>query len=197
MQGPLYRVGRASAGRRSPCSGLCDSPRDCRWLDSGRVRPGSCVWPMCRGCMGQSEGLPPVALYLRRLGRRRTRLLADLRNWSGAPLSGNPSWLEPAALELAGGTRDRVWASASIGFAYSRRAWPTPRGNWLGSAARRSSARCSPLFRSRFPSGRASEDILVGTPVANRTKQAVRETMGYCAGIVPLRGQVDADRSVL
>jgi len=39
-----------------------------------------------------------------------------------------------------------------------------------------------------------ADDILVGTPVANRTKQAVRETMGYCAGIVPIRGQVDADR---
>jgi Condensation domain len=38
------------------------------------------------------------------------------------------------------------------------------------------------------------DDILVGTPVANRTKQAARETMGYFAGIVPLRGQVDADR---
>jgi hypothetical protein len=38
------------------------------------------------------------------------------------------------------------------------------------------------------------EDILVGTPVANRTKQAARETMGYFAGIVPLRGHVDADR---
>jgi hypothetical protein len=35
------------------------------------------------------------------------------------------------------------------------------------------------------------QDILVGTPVANRTTQAVRETMGYCAGIVPLRTQVD------
>ena len=39
-----------------------------------------------------------------------------------------------------------------------------------------------------------AEDILVGTPVANRTKQAVRETMGYCAGIVPIRGQIDPDR---
>jgi Condensation domain len=38
------------------------------------------------------------------------------------------------------------------------------------------------------------KDILVGTPVANRTKQAVRETMGYFAGIVLLRGQVDTDR---
>jgi hypothetical protein len=38
------------------------------------------------------------------------------------------------------------------------------------------------------------EDTLVGTPVANRTSQAVRDTMGYCAGIVPLRSQVDSDR---
>jgi non-ribosomal peptide synthetase component F len=38
-------------------------------------------------------------------------------------------------------------------------------------------------------------DILVGTPVANRAKQAVRETMGYFAGIVPLRGQVDLERT--
>ncbi len=37
-------------------------------------------------------------------------------------------------------------------------------------------------------------DIVVGTPVANRGKQAVRESMGSCAGIVPLRGQVDHTR---
>ena len=38
------------------------------------------------------------------------------------------------------------------------------------------------------------DDLVVGTPVANRTKQDVRETMGYFAGIVPLRGQVERDR---
>src|SRR6185503_19736009 len=38
-------------------------------------------------------------------------------------------------------------------------------------------------------------DILVGTPVANRTKQATNETMGYFAGIVPLRHRVESDRS--
>src|SRR6202035_6003806 len=38
------------------------------------------------------------------------------------------------------------------------------------------------------------DDVLVGAPVANRTRQAARETMGYCAGVVPLRGQVEADR---
>ena len=37
-------------------------------------------------------------------------------------------------------------------------------------------------------------DIVVGTPVANRTKQSVRETMGYCSGNVPIRGQVNSER---
>jgi hypothetical protein len=39
-----------------------------------------------------------------------------------------------------------------------------------------------------------AEDIVVGTPVANRTKPNVRETMGYFSGIVPLRAQVKRDR---
>lgn len=39
------------------------------------------------------------------------------------------------------------------------------------------------------------DDILVGTPVANRTKENVRETMGYFAGVVPIRGKVDVTRS--
>jgi non-ribosomal peptide synthetase component F len=38
------------------------------------------------------------------------------------------------------------------------------------------------------------EDIVVGTPVASRTKQDVRETMGYFSGVVPLRGEVERDR---
>jgi non-ribosomal peptide synthetase component F len=40
-----------------------------------------------------------------------------------------------------------------------------------------------------------ADDILVGTPVANRTRQAINETMGYFAGIVPLRGRVDPQRT--
>ena len=38
------------------------------------------------------------------------------------------------------------------------------------------------------------DDLVVGTPVANRAKQTTRETMGYFAGNVPLRGQVDSQR---
>ena len=37
------------------------------------------------------------------------------------------------------------------------------------------------------------DDIVVGTPVANRTSHDVRETMGYFSGVVPLRGQVERD----
>lgn len=39
------------------------------------------------------------------------------------------------------------------------------------------------------------DDILVGTPVANRNKEAVRQTMGYFAGVVPLRAQVEPDKT--
>lgn len=38
------------------------------------------------------------------------------------------------------------------------------------------------------------DDIVVGTPVANRTSQDVRDTMGYFSGVVPLRGQVERKR---
>lgn len=40
-------------------------------------------------------------------------------------------------------------------------------------------------------------DTVVGTPVANRTTQACRETMGYFANIVPLRVRMDAERPFL
>ena len=40
-----------------------------------------------------------------------------------------------------------------------------------------------------------TDDVLVGTPIANRSRPAVNETMGYFAGIVPIRGRVDHERS--
>ncbi len=47
------------------------------------------------------------------------------------------------------------------------------------------------VFQITLSKWTGGDDIVVGTPVANRGKQAVRETMGYCSGIVPLRGQID------
>lgn len=49
-------------------------------------------------------------------------------------------------------------------------------------------------FQATLAQWTGENDIVVGTPVANRTKSAVKETMGYFAGVVPLRGLVDLSR---
>ena len=49
-------------------------------------------------------------------------------------------------------------------------------------------------FQLAFSKWAGTNDVLVGTPIANRTKQAAKETMGYFAGIVPIRAKVDAGR---
>jgi non-ribosomal peptide synthetase component F len=50
------------------------------------------------------------------------------------------------------------------------------------------------LFQVTLSRWTGENDIVVGTPVANRTRPDVRETMGYFSGIVPLRGQVERER---
>ncbi len=50
------------------------------------------------------------------------------------------------------------------------------------------------LFRVALFRWSGQEDVVVGTPVAGRTGQAVREAMGYFSGTVPLRGRLDPER---
>jgi condensation domain-containing protein len=50
------------------------------------------------------------------------------------------------------------------------------------------------VFRIALSRWMDAHDIVVGTPVANRSKQSIRETMGYFSGVVPLRGAIDHDR---
>jgi len=52
-------------------------------------------------------------------------------------------------------------------------------------------------FQIAFSEWSEFVDLVVGTPVANRTKQTARDTMGYYAGVVPLRGHVDRSRVVV
>ena len=40
------------------------------------------------------------------------------------------------------------------------------------------------------------EDLVVGTPVANRNAASVRQTVGYFSGVMPLRCQMDRTRTV-
>jgi hypothetical protein len=52
-------------------------------------------------------------------------------------------------------------------------------------------------FQIAFSEWSEFVDLVVGTPVANRIKQTARDTMGYYAGVVPLRGHVDRSRVVV
>jgi non-ribosomal peptide synthetase component F len=49
-------------------------------------------------------------------------------------------------------------------------------------------------FQIAFYEWSGVDDLVVGTPVANRTRQSARDTMGYYSGIVPLRWQTDPSR---
>lgn len=73
----------------------------------------------------------------------------------------------------------------------------------LANAARALAKRCGATlfstlltaFQFAFSRWADTDDVLVGTPIANRTKQVVNETMGYFAGIVPIRGRIDHGRA--
>lgn len=73
----------------------------------------------------------------------------------------------------------------------------------LTTTARETARRCNATlfstlltaFQLAMAEWTGQRDIVVGTPFANRTKQAIRETMGYFSGVVPLRGSVDVEQS--
>jgi hypothetical protein len=138
------------------------------------------------GIMGSSRALPPVpqtyaawdtterAFWRPSVLERRVdfwkRSLADTpRIWSAPIKPGPPErWLSQISANLTNETRE-----------LARRTGVTLFNALLGA------------FQVAFCEWSGRQDLTVGTPVANRTKQDSRETMGYYAGIVPLRGQLD------
>ncbi len=141
------------------------------------------------GLRGGAAALPPVPL--------------SYSEWGAA----ERAFWQPAELEQ----RASFWKTHLSG---SRRLWDAPRGGmqqrWvtqvpadLGRAVRDLARRNGTTlfstllaaFQIAMSKWTGANDILVGTPVANRSKQSVRETMGYCSGIVPLRGQIEGART--
>lgn len=146
------------------------------------------------GLMGLSNTLPPVPL--------------TYSEWAAA----ERAFWQPAELER----RAAFWKSQLDG---SRQLWSKREGverrkgpldRWvtaippqLTSAVRDLATRSGAtlfttllaVFQLTLWKWTGEDDILVGTPVANRNKEAVRQTMGYFAGIVPLRGQVDRSQT--
>jgi hypothetical protein len=147
-----------------------------------------------QGLRGVSGGLPPVPLSYTEWGAAERAFWqpAELEEratfWKSRLAGTRRLWSPPAGPEAASGERER-WVSLV----------PVDIGRAARELARRNGATLFSTLLAAFQIALSewtgADDILVGTPVANRSKQAVRETMGYCSGIVPLRGQVDRDRA--
>ncbi len=138
------------------------------------------------GIIGLKNTLPPVAQtytewaaaeraiwqpaeLARRAGFWKSRLEGSSRIWSDAPaVAPLQRWVSAIPADLVRGVRSLAVSHSTTLFSTLLAAFQVSLSKWTGK-----------------------NDILVGTPVANRNKEAVRETMGYFAGVVPLRGQVD------
>ncbi|HWN96412.1 MAG TPA: condensation domain-containing protein [Methylomirabilota bacterium] len=102
----------------------------------------------------------------------KTRLAASSRMWNATVTPGPPKrWLSAIPASLTNETRE-----------LARRTSITFFSALFGT------------FQIAFSEWSGFDDLAVGTPVANRTRQTARETMGYYASIVPLRGQIDRSR---
>jgi len=136
--------------------------------------------------MSGSEPLPPVplsytvwganerafwqpAVLEQRAAYWKSNLTGASRIWNAAITPGTPQrWLSRIPAPLADEARGLARRTGGTLFSTLLGAFQIALSQWTGK-----------------------DDILVGTPVANRSKQAMQEAMGYYSGIVPLRGQID------
>ena len=139
--------------------------------------------------MGSSEALPPVpqsytawgaterafwqpAVVEQRVEFWRAKLAGSLRMWNLPIALGPPKrWLSAIPANLTAETRELARQTTVTFFSALFGAFQIAFSEWSGF-----------------------DNLVVGTPVANRSRQTARETMGYYAGIVPLRGQIDRSR---
>ena len=145
---------------------------------------------MAVGVMGLKNTLPPVAQtytewaaaeraiwqpaeLTRRAGFWKSQLAGSGRIWRGTPGTAPlQRWVAVIPADLVRGVKSLAVSHGTTLFSALLAAFQLTLAKWTGK-----------------------DDILVGTPVANRNKEAVRATMGYFAGVVPLRGQIDPARN--
>jgi hypothetical protein len=140
------------------------------------------------GVMGLRSSLPPVPQTYTEWAA------ADRAQWSPEVIAPHADYWKT---KLAGARM--IWPADAARAQEPLQRWATEIPAELTAAvrelARRSGATLFSTLLSMFQIALSKwsgqEDIVVGTPVANRARAAARETMGYFAGVVPLRGQVD------
>jgi hypothetical protein len=204
MQGPLYRV---DVLRRAANDHILVFSIHHAIADGWSL--GVFVQDLCTAyVMGLSGFRKAVAVRVIGLSNTLSPVSRTYSEWAAA----ERAFWQPAELE----PRAAFWKSQLAGY---RRIWnalegpetasgvhqrmishfPAELANAARALARRSGATLFSTLLAAFQIALSrwtgAQDILVGTPVANRTKQATNETMGYFAGIVPLRGRVEPERS--
>ncbi len=142
------------------------------------------------GMMGLKNSLPPLAQTYREwaAAERAFWQPAEIERrttfWKSHLAGSSPIWNGEAASEPL----ERWVSTIPAELARSGKALAVSHGTTLFSTL-------LAVFQLTLSKWTGKLDILVGTPVANRKRESVRETMGYFAGVVPLRGQVDPSRS--
>jgi Condensation domain len=192
VQGPLYRV---NVIRRSADDHLLVLTIHHAIADGWSL--GTFVQDLCATHLlrqtGKTEGLAPVQLTYSAWGA------AERAYWTSAEISQHiPFWKSqlsgaqrllttPVDLHVIGAPLERLVSHLPVNLGRATRQLARRQGVTLFSTL-------LTVFRIAMARWMDAQDIIVGTPVANRSKQAIRETMGYCSSVVPLRGQVDHDR---
>jgi hypothetical protein len=191
LQGPLYRV---EIVRRAPDDmvmifaihhAIADG-----WTLGVFVQDLSAAYVLQR--MASPHGLPPVPTSYSAWGS------AERASWPAAELESRAEFWKG---RLTGARR--LWTipeEVKISFVPQR--WvselPAELTNAVRELTRRNGATLFSTLLAAFQvtlsRWTGEDDLVVGTPVANRTRPDVRETMGYFSGIVPLRGQVNRDQ---
>lgn len=191
-KGPLYRI---EVLRRTPKDQVLVFAIHHAIADGWTL--GVFVQDLCAAyiqqCLGAGRELDPVPTSYSAWGA------AERAFWQAAELQPRIAYWKSY---LAG--RRCLWSNAT----QSKKVFIPRRlvchlGAEISSAARKLARRNSATlfstllaaFQITLSRWTGEDDIVVGTPVANRSRQDVRETMGYFAGIVPLRGQVARDRA--
>jgi NRPS condensation-like uncharacterized protein len=143
------------------------------------------------GIRGIRDGLPPVPMTYSEWGA------AERAHWQPAVIESHAEFWKT---RLAGSRRLLDQSGAGGDKTEPLQKWVTAIPGDLANAARGLARQSgATIFSTLLAAFQLTlfrwtgvDDIVVGTPVANRSKAAVRETMGYFSGVVPLRGKIDS-----
>jgi len=142
------------------------------------------------GLMGVPSALPPVSQTYSEWAA------SERAHWQPEKLSHHAGYWKT---KLAGSRQIWPATSAAQRAAEPLQRWASAVPPDLTSAVRELARRTGATlfstllaaFQVALSKWTGQTDLVVGTPVANRNKASARETMGYFAGVVPLRGRVD------